>query len=58
MEKERLEEILADACIMKKEVEKDMMLQKVYGKSYFPRLICELEGKLDDMETEEMLFLK
>ncbi len=56
MEKERLEEILADACIMKKEVEKDMMLQKVYGKSYFPRLICELEGKLDDMETAEMLF--
>lgn len=56
MGKERLEEMLEDACVMRKKVEKDEMLQKVYGKSYFPKLICELEGKLEDLETAETLF--
>lgn len=54
--KKRLEEMLEDACVMRKKVEKDEMLQKVYGKSYFPRLVCELEERLEDLKAAETLF--
>ena len=53
MGKKRLEEMLEDACVMRKKVEKDEMLQKVYGKSYFPRLVCELEERLEDLKAAE-----
>ncbi len=56
MKKQRLEEMLEDARVMQKRVEKDKMLQNVYGKSYFPKIVCGLEEKLEDLETAETLF--